>query len=97
MKKYEYIKRHASELYRLCEKRKKISNRYTSGECTHKQMQKLNAELNWLGMEINKTEERILFALGRLLPEDAQSEYNPSPFHKYEGIRKELEKLKFDN
>jgi hypothetical protein len=96
MKRHEYIKAQAMELSRLCKKREKVSARYISGDCTYSAMQKLNAELNWLGMDINKTEERLAFALGRLLPEHCIKEYNPSAFHRYEGIQKELENLKFE-
>lgn len=96
MKRHEYIKAQAMELSRLCKKREKLSERYTSGNCTYSAMQKLNAELNWIGMDINKTEERLSFALGYLLPENAIKEYNPSGFHRYEGIQKELERIKFD-
>jgi hypothetical protein len=96
MKRHEYIKSQAMELNRLCIKREKLSQRYQSGQLTHSAMQKLNAELNWLGMDISKTEERLSFALGHLLPQHAIKEYNPSAFHKYEGIGKELERTKFE-
>lgn len=95
MKRHEYIKKHANELNKLCVKRSKISERCLQGT-TPKMAQKLNAELNFLGMEISKTEERLAYALGYLLPENATIEYNPSAFHRYKGIREELEKTKFD-
>lgn len=96
MKRQDYIKQQALELKRACDKRAKLSERYISGNLTHSAMQKLNAEMNWLGMQIDQTEERLLFALGKLLPENAREFYYPSGFHKYNGIRKELEKIKFD-
>lgn len=96
MKRQDYIKKQASELKRLVDAREKMSVRYKSGSLTHNAMQKLNADMNWNGMHIAQTEERLSFALGHLLPENAITEYNPSPFHKYDGIRKELEKIKFD-
>lgn len=96
MKRQDYIKNHAINLKRACDKREKLSHRYTSGDLTHTQTQKINAELNFLGMEINQTEERIAFALGLLLPENARQEYRPSPFHVYKGIGDELRKTKFD-
>lgn len=96
MKRQDYIKHHANELKKLIDKREKFSARYTSGELTHKQVQKLNNELNFLGMHITQTEERLAFALGRLLPEEAQEEYHVSGFHTYKGIRSELERTKFD-
>lgn len=96
MKRHDYIKQHAVELKKQCDKRQRLSDRYTSGDLTHKATQKLNAELNWLGMEIQKTEERLAFALGRMLPEEATKEFNPSSFHRYEGIQGELERIKFE-
>jgi hypothetical protein len=96
MKRHDYIKTHAAILKRDCDKRDKLSARYTSGDLTHKATQKLNAELNFLGMNIAQTEERLAFALGLLLPERAREEYRPSPFHTYKGIRQELERTKFD-
>lgn len=96
MKRHEYIKKHAAELYRLCEKRSKLSKNYLDGDHTPKRKQAMNNDLNWLGMQIAQEEERLAFALGKLLPENAQSEYRPSSFHRYEGIRKELETTKFE-
>lgn len=96
MTREEYIKYHATELKKLADKRKRLSERYTHKDTSHKQVQRLNAELNWVGMYIEQTEERLSFALGRLLPENAIAEYRPSGFHVYPGIRKELEKTKFD-
>ena len=95
MKRYEYIKKHATELSKLCVKRKKVSERYQS-DISQKMKQNLNAELNFLGMHIEQSEERLSFALGKLLPENAISEYRPSQFQRYDGIRKELENTKFE-
>jgi len=96
MKRQDYIKQQGVNYKSLVDQREKKSLRYTSGELTHKATQKLNADLNFLGMEIAKTEERLSFALGFLTPEKAREYYEPSPFHKYKGIRFELEKIKFD-
>lgn len=96
MKRQDYIKKQASELKRLVDKQEKMNIRYCSGDLTHNAMQKLNADMNWTGMYISQTEERLAFALGLLLPENARVEYQPSGFHRYDGIRKELEKIKFD-
>lgn len=96
MKRQDYIKNQAVELKKLFDKREKFSKRYTDGDLSHKQAQKMNAELNFLGMDISKTEERLAFALGLLRPENAQKEYRPSAFHVYSGIQAELEKIKFD-
>lgn len=96
MKRHEYIKKQAAELDRLCKKREKMSARRSSDNTSVKMVQNLEAELNWLGMQIGQTEERILFALGRLTLEDVREEWRPSAWHRYDGIRFELEKLKFD-
>jgi len=96
MKKQDYIKQQATNYKSLVDQRDKKSLRYTSGNLTQKSTQKLNADLNFLGMEIAKTEERLSFALGLLIPERAREFYEPSPFHKYKGIRFELEQIKFD-
>jgi hypothetical protein len=96
MTRENYILHWAKELKKLIDKRTKLSERYQSQDTSHKQKQKLNAELNWQGMYIAQAEERLCFALGQLLPENAQSEYRPSPFHCYKGISEELKKTKFD-
>lgn len=95
MKRYEYIKKQATELFDLCKKRDKLHER-TMQDLTPKAAQKLSSELNWLGMHIDQTKERIGFAMGFLNIEDLRSEYRPSSFHKYDGIRKEMENLKLD-
>jgi len=95
MKRHEYIKKQAIELNSLCSKREKLKQRYNS-DLSPKMAQNISAELNFLGMSIDQTEERLSFALGRLLPENARQEYRPSPFHTYKGIRFELEKTVFD-
>lgn len=97
MKRHDYIKSQAAVLKRLCDKRDKVSARYLKGELTQKMYQNLSAELNFTGMEIEKTKERIAFALGYLIPENAIEEYRPSEFHRYKGVREELEKLKFES
>lgn len=94
MTREEYIKYHAIKLKKLADKRKRLSERFQVA--SYAQAQRLSAELNWVGMYIEQTEERIAFALGRLLPENATKEYRPSSFHTYPGIRGELEKTKFD-
>lgn len=96
MKRQDYIKKQACELKKLVDRKEKMNARYCSGNLTPSAMQKLNADLNWNGMYISQTEERLAFALGLLLPENSITEYRPSPFHRYNGIRKELEKIKFD-
>lgn len=96
MTKQDYIKKQAANYKAACDKRRKMSDRYTSGNLTQKATQNLNAELNFLGMQIQQIEERIAFALGLLLPENAIKEYRPSQFQTYKGIEFELKNTKFD-
>ena len=96
MTKTEYIKKHAMELDKLHKKMKKYSARYQDTNTTQNQVKKLSVEMNWLGMQIGQTEERIAFALGYLLPENARKTWEPSGWHTYPGIQGELERLKFE-
>lgn len=77
-------------------KMKKYSARYQDPNTSRKQVRKINAEMNWIGMHIGQTEERIAFALGYLLPENAQKSWEPSGWHEYPGIGDELAKTKFE-
>ncbi|HYG84548.1 MAG TPA: hypothetical protein VD907_06770 [Verrucomicrobiae bacterium] len=95
MKRYTYIKKQADELFRLNEKMEKLSDRYQSENTSQKQIQKINAEMNWLGMQIGQTEERIAFGLGLIQPEQVQKEWNPSGWHRYAGIEEELKRVEF--
>lgn len=95
MKRQDYIKQHAVEYKRLCDRRDKLSDLdYTA--LTPRRAQQVNADLNWLCMNIAMEEERLAFALGLLLPENARKEYRPSSFHRYDGIGNELSKTKFE-
>ena len=96
MKRHEYIKNHANELHRLEMKRRKVSDKILKGDLSPKQFLKLDAELNWVGMQIGQTEERLAFALGYLLPHEAREEWHPSGWHSYKGIREELEKTELE-
>lgn len=96
MKRQDYIKTQASNYKSACDKREKLKYRYSMDNLSQKSMQNLSAELNFLGMNICQIEERLAFALGLLLPENARKEYRPSPHHIYKGIQFELEKIKFD-
>lgn len=96
MTKSQYIRKHAIELDKLSKRMRKLSDRYRDPSTSKSQVEKLNAEMNWVGMHIGQTEERIAFALGYLLPEEAQEFWEPSGWHTYPGIRKELERVKFD-
>ncbi|TAN17214.1 MAG: hypothetical protein EPN37_07105 [Chitinophagaceae bacterium] len=96
MKRQDYVKHHAIELKKMCDKRDKLHEKTISGELSYSQFQKVSAELNFLSMHIEQTKERIAFGLGYLIPENTISEYRPSGFHRYDGIRRELERTKFD-
>jgi len=77
-------------------KRRKVSDKILKGDLSPKQFLKLDAELNWVGMQIGQTEERLAFALGYLLPHEAREEWHPSGWHSYKGIREELEKTELE-
>ncbi len=96
MTREEYIFNQAKELKKLSTKQKKLSERSMSGNLTQKATQNLHADMNWVGMEKSKTEERLGFVMGFLRLSDLREFYEPSAYHKYNGIRAEMEKLKFD-
>lgn len=96
MKRAEYVKQQAVILKRLCDQRDK-KTRCRLMESTSKKAKKIDVDLNWLGMQIDQTKERIAFGLGFLSPEDVRKEYFPSEFHRYPGIREELERLNFED
>ena len=96
MKRADYIKQQATILKCLCDQRDKKS-RSDSTELSSKQAQKRGAALNFLGMNIEQTKERIAFGLGLLLPENARKEYRPSSFHRYDGVGVELARTKFED
>ena len=91
----EYIKIQAVELLKATKKIKRI-NESLQNDNTYNRIQKLHAELSWACMEKGQTEERLRFALGDLLIDSVRDFWEPSGWHKYNGIRKELEMLKFD-
>lgn len=96
MKRADYVKLQASILKKLCDQRDK-KTKCRLMESTSKKAKKIDVDLNWLGMQIEQTKERIAFALSFLSPEDARKEYFPSEFHRYPGIREELEGLNFED
>lgn len=96
MKRQDYIKQHASEYKKLCDKRDRLVKESMRTDLTHKRMAAITADLNWTSMYIAMEEERLLFALGRLRPCDARKEYQPGHFQVYEGIAAELENTKFE-
>lgn len=96
MKRADYIKQQAVILKRLCDQRDKKSGTDLM-QLSPKKAQQHSADLNWLGMNIEQTKERIAFGLGLLLPENARKEYQLSAFHRYDGITNELSKIKFDD
>lgn len=96
MKRQDYIKDHATALKRLCDKRDKLCAESMKAGLTRKRYQSIIADLNFTCMYIAQEEERILFALGKLRPEEARKEYQPGHFQVYEGIGGELQNIKFD-
>lgn len=96
MKRADYIKQQATILKRLCDQRDKKRG-CDLLQLSPKQAQKRSADLNFLGMDIEKTKERLAFGLGLLQPEDTRKEYHPSFFHRYDGIKAELEKIEFED
>lgn len=96
MKCQDYIKLHALELKKLCDKRERLNARYFQEETASNRSKKISIELSFLGMYISMEKERLAFALGYLSPQEATKEYCVSEFHRYEGIRSELEKTTFD-
>ena len=96
MKRVDYIKQQASILKRLCDQRDKKRG-CDLMQLSPKQAQRRSSDLNFLGMDIERTKERLAFGLGLLLPEDARKEYRPSSFHRYDGIGAELEKIRFED
>ena len=97
MTREEYILIQAKQLNVTAKKRKKLSERSVDiSQMTEKAVQNLFASMNWEGMNYSMTEERLGFALGHLKLDDLRDYYEPSGWHKYKGIRGEMEKLKFD-
>ena len=97
MKRQDYIKQHAAEYKRLCDRRDKLNEESMKSGLTKKRYQAIVARLNWTCMYIAQEEERLLFALGRLKPENARIEYQPGHFQRYPGIADELKSTEFDN
>jgi hypothetical protein len=62
---------------------------------SQKQRSKHEADLNFECMHKAMNEERLGYALGHLKLSDLRSFYEPSSFHKYDGIRKSMELIKF--
>ena len=73
MKRQDYIKDHAVILKRLCDKRDKLNVESMKTGLTKKRYQAIVADLNFTCMHIAQEEERILFALGKLRPEEEQA------------------------
>lgn len=96
MKRANYIKQQATILKRLCDQRDR-KRCCDLMQLSPKQAQKRSADLNFLGMDIERTKERLAFGLGLLLPENAREEYRPSSFHRYDGIGVELDKTDFED
>jgi len=97
MTKEDYILIQSRTLSVLAKKRKKLSERsMETGGMTQRAIQKLHTNMNWEGMNYSMTEERLGFALGYLTLDELRDFYEPSGWHKYKGIRGEMEQLRFD-
>lgn len=97
MTKEEYILIQAKQLNASAKKRKKLLEKsYDTSQMTQKATEKLYNDMNWEAMSYGMTEERLMFALGCKTLDELRDFYEPSGWHKYKGIRAEMEKLKFD-
>lgn len=95
MKRQDYIKLQSIELKKSMDKANRLSEKWLS--CNDfKESKKLSNELNYLNMSIEKTKERIGFALGYISADEVQSEWRVDAMHVYPGIKEELLNLKFD-
>lgn len=92
----EYVKNIALSLNKDDKKKKKLSEKLGDNSLTQNAIGKMDADLNWLCMEIAKNEERIGYAMGFLNLGDLRETYEPSGWHEYKGIKEEMEKLKFE-
>ena len=80
----------------MSNQRKKLNARVaTHDQMSRKAFDKLNTDISWLCMEIDKTKERIGYVLGHLILFELRDEYSPSGWHTYKGIKGEMENLKF--
>ena len=97
MTKEEYILIEAKNLKRSAKKRKKLLEKsYDTSSMTPRAIQKLHADMSWEGMHYAMTEERLGYALGRITLDELKDYYEPSGWHKYNGVKSEMEKLKFE-
>lgn len=94
IKREDYIKAIAKN---LADNRKRIDTLKAkdTSAMTQGARGKHEASLNWEFMAKSMNEERLKFALGCVKLEDLRDYYEPSPFHKYNGVRVEMEKLQF--
>lgn len=95
MKREDYIFAQAKVLRSDIQKRNKLNEKIRT-DLSLKQRQKIATDLNFLSMEIGKTEERLKFALGAITADEVMEEWRPSGFHVYPGIKNELEKTVFE-
>ena len=81
----------------LLANRKRIDSLHSkkTHEMSLSQRQKHEAALNWECMLKSKNEERISVALGLLKISELRDFYDPSAFHKYDGIKSEMQNIKF--
>ena len=96
MKRQDYIKLHALELKKLCDKRDRLNAFCLCADFPVKKAAKISADLNFVNMHISMENERLAFALGYLQPKEALREYCVCGFQRYAGIQDELAATKFD-
>jgi len=93
----EYIQKHSMCLLKMSRQKNNMKNRLLKSEqMSVKSSGRLNVEYSFLLMEINKTKERLGFALGFLLLSELRAIYEPTGWQLYEGIKGEMEILKFE-
>lgn len=92
IKRENYIKSIASA---LAANRKRIDALHSkdTSRMTRNAYEKHEASLNWEHMSKSMNEERLGFALGFLKLEELREFYEPSGWHKYKGVKDEMEKL----
>lgn len=94
VKREQYIKQVAGTLF---DNRKRIDALQSKDlrNMTQSQRQKHEANLNWECMSKSKNEERLGFALGHLKLSELRDFYEPSSYHKYDGVKSEMQNIKF--
>lgn len=96
MKKYEYISIHAKAYVSLSRKYERLREQIIKEEIGSKRNNKIAVEMGLCAMYLGKERERLGFVLDFLKLEDITKEWRPNGITVYNGIRGELQELKFD-